>query len=96
MISAVAQCEMYHVNLILHQSKTKIIDCLFKKKRKIRKDMSPSIGTPPRFIQPPSINDSRLLIPSLTQNTNNKWDPLLLSESKILFLFHRIQTKNWP
>lgn len=44
-------------------------------------DMSPSIGTPPRFIQPPSINDARLLIPSLTQNLNQKWDPLTLSES---------------
>lgn len=63
MMSAVTQCEMYHVNLILHQN------------------MSPSIGTPPRFIQPPSINDSRLLIPSLTQNINQKWDPLSLSDN---------------
>jgi len=62
MISAVTQCEMYHVNLILHQN------------------MSPSIGTPPRFIQPPSIIDTRLVIPLLTQNMNNKWDSLSLSD----------------
>jgi hypothetical protein len=42
--------------------------------------MSPSIGTPPRFIQPPSINDTRLIIPSLTQNINNKWNSISLSD----------------
>ncbi|CAF0879628.1 unnamed protein product [Rotaria sordida] len=62
MISAVTQCEMYHVNLILHQN------------------MSPSIGTPPRLIQPPSLNDSRLIIPSLSQNINNKWNSIPLSD----------------
>ncbi len=49
-------------------------------------DMSPSIGTPPRFIQPPSLNDTRLVIPSLTQNINNKWDSLSLSDG-INFFF---------
>ncbi len=48
--------------------------------------MSPSIGTPPRFIQPPSLNDTRLVIPSLTQNINNKWDSLSLSDG-INFFF---------
>jgi hypothetical protein len=43
-------------------------------------DMSPSIGTPPRFIQTPSINDTRLVIPSLTQNINNKWDSIALTD----------------
>jgi hypothetical protein len=43
-------------------------------------DISPSIGTPPRLIQPPLLNDARLIIPSLTQTTNNKWDPLSLSD----------------
>ncbi len=42
--------------------------------------MSPSIGTPPRFIQTPSINDTRLVIPSLTQNINNKWDSIALTD----------------
>jgi hypothetical protein len=50
-------------------------------------DMSPSIGTPPRFIQPPSINDARLIIPSLTQNINNKWDSLSLSDGLNAFHF---------
>ncbi len=47
--------------------------------------MSPSIGTPPRFIQPPSINDTRLVIPSLTQNINNKWDSISLSDGMNFF-----------
>jgi hypothetical protein len=56
-------------------------------------DMSPSIGTPPRFIQSPSINDTRLVIPSLTQNINTKWDSISLSDgidfSFFQFLFYR-------
>ncbi|CAF0734467.1 unnamed protein product [Adineta steineri] len=59
MMSAVTQCEMYHVNLILHQN------------------ISPSIGTPPRLIQPPTLNDTRLVMPTLTQN---KWDSISLSD----------------
>jgi hypothetical protein len=46
--------------------------------------MSPSIGTPPRLVQPPSINDTRLVMPPLTQNINNKWDSISLSDG-ILF-----------
>ena len=42
--------------------------------------MSPSIGTPPRFIQPPSISDTRLVIPTLTQNVNQKWDSISLTD----------------
>jgi hypothetical protein len=49
-------------------------------------DMSPSIGTPPRFIQPPSINDTRLVIPSLTQSINNKWDSISLSDGMNFFI----------
>ncbi|CAF1572194.1 unnamed protein product [Adineta ricciae] len=63
MVSAVTQCEMYHVNLILHQN------------------MSPTIGTPPRLVQPPALNDARLLLPTLTQNINNKWDTMSLSDA---------------
>lgn len=49
-------------------------------------DMSPSIGTPPRFIQPPSISDTRLMIPTLTQNINNKWDSISLTDGILCFL----------
>ncbi len=49
-------------------------------------DISPSIGTSPRFIQPPSINDTRLVIPSLTQNINNKWDSISLSDGMDFFI----------
>ncbi|CAM4861538.1 unnamed protein product [Rotaria socialis] len=60
MITALTQCEMYHVNLILHQN------------------MSPSIGTPPRLVQPPSLNDARLIIPSSSQTISNKLNSLSL------------------
>jgi hypothetical protein len=50
--------------------------------------MSPSIGTPPRLIQPPSINDARLVIPSLTQNiNNNKWDSISLTDGISFLVF---------
>jgi hypothetical protein len=51
-------------------------------------DMSPSIGTPPRFIQTPSINDTRLVIPSLTQNINNKWDSIALTDGIFFIDFY--------
>jgi hypothetical protein len=57
-------------------------------------DMSPSIGTPPRFIQPPSINDTRLIIPSLTQNINNKWDSISLSDGIHFFLYRNFYSTN--
>ncbi|CAF3090047.1 unnamed protein product [Rotaria sp. Silwood2] len=62
MIGSLTQCEMYHVNLILHQN------------------MSSSIGTPPRLVQPPSLNDSRLIIPPVSQYVNNKWNSMSLSD----------------
>ena len=52
------------------------MDCVFL----CLTDMSPSIGTPPRLSQAPSLNDPRLLMPSLTPTMINKWDPMLLSD----------------
>jgi hypothetical protein len=56
--------------------------------------MSPPIGTPPRFIQPPSLNDARLVIPSLTQNINNKWDSISLTDG-ILSILLFYECKNY-
>lgn len=59
-------------------TKVTSIDSHWRNKRvRVCADMSPSIGTPPRLIQPPSVHDARLLLPSLTP----KWDPLTLSET---------------
>lgn len=66
MIAAVTQCEMYHVNLILHQ------------------DLSSSIGTPPRLSHPPTLNDNRLIIPSLITNIPTKWDSFPLNDNNSL------------
>jgi hypothetical protein len=53
--------------------------------------MSPSIGTPPRFIQPPSLNDTRLIVPSLTQNINNKWDSISLTDGIFYSFFFNLK-----
>ena len=42
--------------------------------------MSPSIGTPPRLSQAPSLHDHRLTMPTIIQNINEKWDSLPLNE----------------
>jgi len=72
--------------LILFYIKVKIKYFILIKNISI--DMSPSIGTPPRFIQTPSLNDTRLIIPSLTQNINNKWDSISLSDGIERFFFN--------
>lgn len=80
MIAAVAQCEMYHVNLILHQS-TWTGQGQRRDERVVRVDITPSIGTPPRMVPAPVLNDTRLVVPALTQNINNKWDSITLPDA---------------
>lgn len=80
-MATAAQCEMYHVNLILHQSKNeKTSRTIFRSIEKTYSALSTSIGTPPRPLQAPSLNDHRLSMPSIVQNINNKWDSLSLPD----------------